>query len=411
MKLSKIKLDLEIPNETIIPVYEEKYNSENFNFNNGQKFAKNKKKKQIIIKKMHFTKKSNNGSFADENSASSTLYFSQVRELLEPTYKKDISANIYVTNDKTMCKTLFYPCNTTLVKYNDDYIVNVRYVNYLIYHNNEDNSCAYEGLYDNVSNVYITLNKYLKLNPNFEEIESKMLDINFDEVENKIQNRNYFLEDTTHEIVVGIEDVRLYNLNNVIKYIGSERVNLFNTLVVHGDYNFTNLNNANILYNNGLSFHIKEKVLKTCEKNWTLFDLNNELLIIYKWHPLQICSISGNNIFLKKEVNTPECFKKFRGSTSGSKYNNNIWFLIHVVDHSINKYNKYFHAFVILDDEGNLLKYSQLFVFEKYKIEFCTGLLVEEKNIIMTYSLNDNCSKLAVYDRVNIINSLKWISL
>jgi hypothetical protein len=122
--------------------------------------------------------------------------------------------------------------------------------------------------------------------------------------------------------------------------------------------------------------------------------------------------VNDNNcIKLAKEINAPILFKKMRGSTCASKFNNNIWFLTHIVDHNFlkNGTGKYFHVFVIFDSNFNLTKYSQPFTFDNKLIEFCVGLIVEEKNIMMTYSIYDNSSVLGIYDRVKLINSLRWV--
>jgi hypothetical protein len=102
-----------------------------------------------------------------------------------------------------------------------------------------------------------------------------------------------------------------------------------------------------------------------------------------------------------------------RGSSCASKFNNNIWFLTHIVDADLlkNGSGKYFHVFVIFDSELNLIKYSQPFTFDNKLIEFCIGLVVEEENILMTYSIYDNSSVLGIYNKVKLINSLAWICL
>jgi hypothetical protein len=60
----------------------------------------------------------------------------------------------------------------------------------------------------------------------------------------------------------------------------------------------------------------------------------------------------------------------------------------------------------------NLLRYSELFKFENYKVEFCMGLIIRENEnsceLIMSYSLMDTQSIVCVYDMEYIKNGIKW---
>ena len=56
----------------------------------------------------------------------------------------------------------------------------------------------------------------------------------------------------------------------------------------------------------------------------------------------------------------------------------------------------------------NLLKYSELFKLTTSKIEFCTGLHIEDDEIILSFSENDTSTFIGIYD-INVIqNELKW---
>lgn len=309
--------------------------------------------------------------------------------------------------------SIFYPSNSTIIKYNDEYIINIRYVNYVI-HDISNQDVKYDGKYNDNEVVFISINKYVKLNSRFQEIESKWLDVDFKKADEMINYRTNKMIESTREIVIGIEDIRLYNFNSSIKYMGSLRVDPYTTSIVMGDYNYCNLNNYNIMNSNNLTYENNCKHhLTSCEKNWSFVDLNNELHVVYKWYPIQICSIYDNSINLTREIVSPIFFKKMRGSSCASKFNNNIWFLTHIVDTDLlgNGLGKYFHVFVIFDSDLNLIKYSQPFTFDDKLIEFCVGLIVEEENILMTHSIYDNSSILGIYNRVNLVNSLGWVCL
>ena len=61
-----------------------------------------------------------------------------------------------------------------------------------------------------------------------------------------------------------------------------------------------------------------------------------------------------------------------------------------------NDVRHYYHCFVVMDkDKKRFIDISLPFTFSiDNNIEYCLGLLVEGDDIIMTYSLNDSCSKI-----------------
>jgi hypothetical protein len=297
----------------------------------------------------------------------------------------------------------FYPCNTTIIKEDENYILNVRYVNYLI----EVDQNLNRTYISTPNKLYITVNKYIKLNRNFEEIESKMLFPNVTNLEEKLQ-----MAKEDRNILIGIEDIRLYKFKNNIRYIGSYQYNPYVIGIVHGNYNFEDLNDVNKLLTNlkpEKSIYKNEYI--QCEKNWSVYEINDTLFVVYKWYPLQICEVfyDLNYVIPVKKIETPVFFENIRGSSGGFKHENEMWFLTHSVIHD-NPNGKYYHVFVIFDLQMNLKKYSQPFRFEGEYIEYCIGFIIENDNFIMTYSINDNCSKLGVYNKKETVDSLTWYS-
>lgn len=305
----------------------------------------------------------------------------------------------------------FYPCNTAITKYNEDYIVNIRYVNYWIKFL-PDNSVEYFGNYKNHQKVFISANKYIKLNSFFEILESKFMEVDFNEIETKIKERHQNASLHDKDVVVGVEDVRLYKYGKtMVKYIGSKKYSSDKMFVVSGEYNYTDLDNFSYIDKKYISnVNDSKPQYSTCEKNWVFVELDGELNVVYKWYPLQICYLDydSNCVTLKKEIKMPIFFQRMRGSTCGSIFEDQIWFITHFVDWEIHPKRKYYHVFVIFDLKMKLLNYSQPFTFENSPIEFCTGLIVDKDNFLMTYSIFDNCSKLSVYNKKTTVDSLKW---
>lgn len=278
------------------------------------------------------------------------------------------------------------PSITRVLNSNGDseYLINFRMLNYDII------SGAYKpNVKINGKNIFISLNKIVKLNDKLEIMD-----------ENKIIIPPVFKYLTTHlynNSIIGIEDMRIFNYNNKTMIIGTSQDKNGKSNIVSGEYNYENnkLVNINFIEN---TFN-KQNV----EKNWVYFtNKNNELKIIYKWFPLQICQIKNNKLYLDSSINLPKYFENARGSTCGFKYNGNNWFIVH-----LNENGNYYHFFAVFDINMNLIKYSQKFKFEGYKIEFCIGLEFKDDDMIVCYSLNDTISKMAIY-KPSRLNELNW---
>ena len=63
---------------------------------------------------------------------------------------------------------------------------------------------------------------------------------------------------------------------------------------------------------------------------------------------------------------------------------------------------------MVFDLNMNLIRYSELFKFGDCKVEFCTGFIIKEKEIILSYSLLDTQSVIATYDIDYINTGINW---
>ena len=148
---------------------------------------------------------------------------------------------------------------------------------------------------------------------------------------------------------------------------------------------------------------IESKILRystraLTEKNWTMFHtLNNERRFMYTWNPLTICEKEDDEIHVTHEIPTPRLFKQIRGSSHGVHIDDNIWFLCHVVNYESRRH--YYHIFVVINAETyKLIKYSQLFTFEKEIVEYSLGFVYQKKDdqFLIGYSTNDNATKYLI---------------
>ena len=257
------------------------------------------------------------------------------------------------------------------------YCLNIRYVNYYI---ND------KGLYLDCGDHIISKNRYVELDSDLTITNSKWFDHNGD------TNRRY----------VGIEDVRIYKDKHTDKmlFIGTGFLKDERIGIVNGLYDLTKntLDTTEILssFNNN-----------SCEKNWVYTDYKDKTHIVYNWFPVQLCEIrEDDHIYIVAEKPMPSMFKRVRGSTCGFKYNNETWFVTHIVSYEQPRH--YYHVIVVFDNDMNLLRYSAPFKFDSDPIEYCLGLVVNDNNVLMSYSTWDRTTRLGIYPKEYIESKLKY---
>jgi tetratricopeptide (TPR) repeat protein len=263
-------------------------------------------------------------------------------------------------------KHKMFSSSNSIIPYNDGYLMNVRYVNY--YYN--DN---YKIVVDN--NI-ITVNKMCILDKDFNIVNSKI-----------------FLNENNDKLYVGIEDVRIFQNSENNKIIGIGTIQKKDNNLGVGiitDYK-TELDSHEIIE---LDCNFEKK---NCEKNWVFFNYNNSLCVIYSWFPLQICEIKNDSLHLIETKKMPNIFKNCRGSTCGFEYNNEIWFIVHMVSYEHPRY--YYELFVVFDKNMNLLRYSCPFNLSNCCIEYCLSIIVTDDEIIIPYSTKDCTTNISIYDK------------
>jgi len=156
----------------------------------------------------------------------------------------------------------------------------------------------------------------------------------------------------------------------------------------------------------------KGTIVKTdrqVEKNWVLF--GSEPLCVYQWHPLTIGQLVDDRFVpLQTTSTTPPTttttknpfFASLRGSTHGIHMpeTNEWWFVCHAVSHEDKRY--YYHVLVTLDATTlHAKRVSKPFTFAKQAVEYCLGLLYDNKEdtLWFSYSRYDCENDYLVVDR------------
>jgi len=284
-----------------------------------------------------------------------------------------------------------------------------------------NNMCHYNNLW-NIKNIY----NYKLLKP------QKLYDFSR-QITKFINNENYLFHSNLINIIELPNNIYLVNLRwinytqinkgvNNISLNSRFKINEFfeqinDEIFMDEDYNlllnneFMGLENVQIFNNNDKYYYTSTKGNNIREHEKTLAFLNykGELSIIYKWFPLQIGKINDIKKILdiiEIKYNIPDYFKDLRCNTNGYIKNNEIWFILHKED-TFNQ-NNYRHCFAIFDLDLNLIRYSELFKFENFKIEFCTGIIIKEREIILSHSLLEKKNNVEIYDIDTINTTIKW---
>ncbi len=276
------------------------------------------------------------------------------------------------------CPPNYISSTPSIIKYNDGYLVNVRMTN-VVYKN---------GKYLLQEKNEVTKNKTLIMDENFEIKESYDVD----------DNEKYTDIDNPNSLFFGTQDIRLHNFKSLLIYTGvtSYTKNNEKTIgVVLGNYDVKNKKTKDKL--------IVSPNNRKCEKNWVLFHVNTSLYCVYEWNPLTICKFKDDALVTVKQIKMPPLFELVRGSTNGCwvEKDNEIWFVCHMVSHE--NVRHYTHLIIIIDSRTfEIKRMSYPFKFEKIPIEYCLGLIVDDTNVIFTYSVNDSTSNILCVPKKNL---------
>ena len=276
----------------------------------------------------------------------------------------------------------FVSSSPSICYHNDEFYVNLRYVNY---------SVNDKGEYMNKDKIE-TINVLSAFSSNNE------IWINTDE--------KLIKHDAKYDnLYVGLEDVKLFSYKGKLYYNANRGLSYGNIVVEHGEIDLET-GNTNSMFLRGIRQN-------SVEKNWVLFeDGNGDMKCIYKWFPLTIgniiTSITENtlekpeiNYEITNEIGTNSLFKHLRGSTNGVRVDNEIWFICHSVSYEDRRY--YYHIIVAIDPITYVIKrYTPLFTFDKEKVEYTLGFTYKNGELTIGYSIMDKKSEYIVVEKSTV---------
>ena len=286
----------------------------------------------------------------------------------------------------------YYPTSAAYLYTGGKHILNTRYVNYWIYPNGCYLFHSGQHLIEN-KNMLSELNAETFIPEYYKEIQ-ETLDIPI-----------------TEGISRGIEDIRLYEVNNKIKYVATTigYSSSGKPRIIIGNYD---IDNASII--DGSIINPQHDTWS--EKNWIPIIkrkdrhtnmLEDEEWFIYKWSPMEIGKIDYEKkelVIIKTHPTFSPLFSKMRGSTIFQEVEEGLLGVVHFSEEHGPRH--YYHMLLLLDKETFApIKYTETFCFEKLGVEFCIGFAVNKDIYTFWISRHDR-------DPVTIQISkkeIKWI--
>jgi hypothetical protein len=275
--------------------------------------------------------------------------------------------------------------NPSILKINNKLIVNIRHVQYALYHS--EKLQKFQSPYGPL--VYLNPEDDITLTTRNFLCE---LDLNYniktiDEVDTSKLDVKPIWE------FVGLEDARL--------------INWYDSLILTGVRRDTTTNGVGrmelsaVEENKEISrVRIEPPTDSYCEKNWMpILDLPNHYV---KWcNPTEIVEIdvktkSSKTIkIVKQNINLP---RDLRGGSQVIKYKDYWVALTHEVDlwynEQGNKDAQYYHRFILWDKDWNIVHCSKDFKFMDAKIEFSCGLHFENDKFLIPFGFQDTTAFL-----------------
>jgi hypothetical protein len=178
----------------------------------------------------------------------------------------------------------------------------------------------------------------------------------------------------------GFEDVRLFVDDGVLRFVASCTFEDGHVGMVEGTYDVEQGSMTDVV-------RLPSPKGAWCEKNWTPLGGGR---YIYQWSPLEIWRYQGG-AWEKERTNSTDAFpvlKRARGSTPFVPYGADTWIgLVHFSEGACPRH--YFHVVVVLDAAWRPVRTSVPMYFDALGIEFCTGCLYQEGELVCWVSRFD----------------------
>jgi len=307
---------------------------------------------------------------------------------------------LLVSSDRMIGPSL---TNPSILNTNGKLLVNLRNVNYVLYHAEHGVNEHVWGplcyLHTEQHQVLATHNIMCELDSDFNIVSDGIVDTKTLDVKPLWE-------------FIGLEDSRLVNWDNKLFLSGVRR-----DTATNGQ---GRMELSEIIYENNVWKEISRQRLPApgpdssyCEKNW--MPVVDQPYTYVKWtNPTEVALYNPTDkttvtktLTQYQQLNT----RDLRGGSQVIPYGDYYLAITHEVDlyksEAGRKNATYRHRFALWDKSFNLLRVSPLFDFMGGKIEFACGMAEYNEKIVITFGFQDNASYLLCCNRSTINNLLK----
>ena len=280
-------------------------------------------------------------------------------------------------------------CNPSVLVEEDRVLVNIRHVQYSLYHAEFDTK--YPSRWGPLTYMHpeddLTLRTVNYLAEFTRDLELKSL--------SKIDTSN--LDVPPIWTFIGLEDGRLVNWNDKNYLIGVRRDTKDNG---EGRMEYSELEFTDAGVKEVSRTRIESPAPSYCEKNW--MPVLNKPNHFVKWsNPVEVVEAdleTGTSKTVFQGTQKLKLPRDLRGSSQVVEINKYYVAITHETDFWYDEYGyknaKYYHRFVVWDLEWNFVKVTKPFKFMDGWIEFCTGMDVLGNSILITFGFQDNTAYL-----------------
>ena len=350
-----------------------------------------------FIEKIDFSKEFDNYSFSTNNEVHD-LYFCGIKKSKEK-YENRVDNNMnfvkIALESGGDIKPLLIPSadllgpsltNPSVLVVNDVILVNLRNVNYTLYHSELN---IFEHVWGPL--VYIHPENDLHLRTTNYILE---LDDNLDVIHHSIVDTSDFDTYQPQWEFVGLEDVRLVNWNDKIYGIGVRR-DLDTVGTGRMELSEFEFNESQIKEVSRYRIPGPPPDDEYCMKNCT--PIQDKPFHLLKWtNPTALMKFNpdGSDSEVYTTTELAPGLNDMRGGSQVIKWKDGYLTLVHETQLYKSEQGKknatYRHRFVSWDSEFKNQKFSKLFSFMDMKVEFCCGLAEHKDDLLITFGAQDN---------------------
>ncbi len=144
------------------------------------------------------------------------------------------------------------------------------------------------------------------------------------------------------------------------------------------------------------------------EKNWMPFLVSGELALLYTCGPTVVldCDPATAQTAVRSRTPAAAIAREFRGGSQGVTTAEGHLFVVHEVVRAGTAL-RYLHRFVLVDHDLALAGISPEFTFTTDRVEFCAGMAVRGRDLVLSFGVSDAAAGLAVLPQQTALGLLE----